>query len=162
MDGNVALSDELLKECIEKYTDMIFRVSYQYVSNRQDAEDIVQEVFLGLVERLKQCPFNDSEHLKAWLIRVTVNKSINAAKYNARRRAKNIDNCPSQGGGDISELNEQLEKLAPGDRQIIYLHYYEGYAAKDIAHFLGMKENAVHKRLSRARGKLKKFLTEED
>lgn len=163
MDGNIALSDEVLKECVEKYADIVFRVSYQHVCNRQDAEDVVQEVFLSLVERLRVCPFNDEEHLKAWLLRVAINKSINVAKHNARRRTERIiDNKMSGRDGAYDELDDELKKLPADDRQIIYLHYYEGYAAKEIAQFMGLRENTVHKRLSRAREKLKKYLTEEE
>ena len=60
------------------------------------------------------------------------------------------------------EIDDVLSKLSADDRQIIYLHYYEGYQAKDIASFLNIAENAVHKRLSRARARLKKYLDEED
>lgn len=154
--------DAFLSECVERYSDMVFRLAYQYLFNRQDAEDVVQDVFFALVRRSELGRFNGDEHVKAWLIRVTVNKSINAAAYLARRRAAGIENRPAASGEEHSGLEEQLGRLSPSDRQLIYLHYYEGYTAKEIAGFIGLRENAVHKRLSRARQKLKNYLTEED
>ena len=81
MDDWNKLSDrENFARIISAYADTVFRVSYQYVCNRQDAEDIVQEVFLSLVERMRLCPFSDDEHLKAWLIRVAINKCGKAGR----------------------------------------------------------------------------------
>lgn len=151
------------EKIIARHADTAFRVAYQYLRNRQDAEDVVQEVFLSLVQRFRQLSFNDDEHLKAWIIRVTINKSINAAKYNARRRTESMETSVLKSYDKSSwEIDDVLSKLSADDRQIIYLHYYEGYQAKDIASFLNIAENAVHKRLSRARARLKKYLDEED
>ena len=160
-DWNKLSDRENFARIISAYADTVFRVSYQYVCNRQDAEDIVQEVFLSLVERMRLCPFSDDEHLKAWLIRVAINKSINAAKRGARRRTVDTDNLPLSRRGEETQLDEELARLSADDRQVIYLHYYEGYSAKEIAQFMQINENAVHKRLSRARAKLKKFLEED-
>ena len=80
MNGN-GRDDAFLSECVERYSDMVFRLAYQYLFNRQDAEDVVQDVFFALVRRSELGRFNGDEHVKAWLIRVTVNKSINAAAY---------------------------------------------------------------------------------
>lgn len=56
---------------VEKYSDMVVRIAYQNLKNQADDEDVTQEVFIKL---LKQPDFNDEEHLKAWLIRVTINQ----------------------------------------------------------------------------------------
>ena len=133
------------EKIIARHADTAFRVAYQYLRNRQDAEDVVQEVFLSLVQRFRQLSFNDDEHLKAWIIRVTINKSINAAKYNARRRTESMETSVLKSYDKSSwEIDDVLSKLSADDRQIIYLHYYEGYQAKDIASFLNIVENAVH------------------
>lgn len=158
--------DDFLKKrltfAVENYADAVFRAAYQYLLNRQDAEDVVQEVFLKFVQRLKNYDFADDEHVKAWLLRVAINEGINAAKYNSRRRSEGIENRSADSSDVSLDLSEELEKLSPEDREIIYLFYYEGYSAKEIAKFLGKRENAVHKRLSRAREKLKEFLVEDN
>lgn len=159
------VDDEFIQKVIDQYSDMILRVSYQYVRNTQDAEDVMQEVFLGLLEYLSRAEFHSDEHMKAWLIRVAINKSKNVAKLNARRRKKEvselmipIDSEQSQ----FDDLESALSRLSAIDREVIYLHYYEGYLAKEIAEMIGKTEKSVFKRLSRARTQLNEFLSEED
>lgn len=146
------------KKVIERYSDMLFRVSFQYVRNRHDAEDVLQDVFLSLLKEVEKSSFNDDEHLKAWLIRVTIRKSINLAKYNARHRTAPIVERMAL-WEDASDMEELLNKLDPADREIIYLFYYEGYSAKEISSFVRKSEKSVYKRLSRARNQLKQFLS---
>lgn len=64
-------TEKQYREIVEKYSDMIYRIAYQRVLNQYDAEDIVQEVFVKLL--CNKNYFRDGEHVKAWLIRVTVN-----------------------------------------------------------------------------------------
>ena len=157
------VDDEFIQSVIEKYSDIIFRVSYQYVRNRQDAEDVLQEVLLGLLDYLNHANFQSDEHLKAWLIRVAINKSINFAKHNARRK-KNEEAAFREVRTDsqYDDLEYILSKLSATDREIIYLRYYEGYSAKEIADIMNMTEKSIFKRLSRARIKLKDFISEGD
>ena len=111
---------------------------------------------------LKAHNVGDDEHLKAWLIRVAINKSINAAKRGARRRTVGIDNLPLSRRGEETQLDEELARLSADDRQVIYLHYYEGYSAKEIGKFLKKSKNAVYILLSRGRAKLKELLKEDE
>ena len=157
------VDDDFIQKVIDNYSDTVFRVSLQYVRNRQDAEDILQEVFLGLLEYLRCADFQNNEHLKAWLIRVAINKSINLAKYNARHKTKEVSYLPIQGAQtdtQYSELESILNKLSATDREVIYLHYYEGYSAKEIAGFMNKTEKSIFKRLSRSREKLKEYILE--
>ena len=157
------VGDELIQNVIDRYSDTVFRVSYQYVSNAQDAEDVVQEVLLGLLEYLHRARFQSEEHMKAWLIRVAINKSKNVAKANARRRRKEASAFfPAVEKQPFDDLETVLSWLSAADRETVYLHYFEGYSAKEIAKMLGKSEDSVFKRLSRARGKLKEFLSEGD
>lgn len=65
---------------VEEFSDMIFRIVYQNLCNIADAEDVVQEVFISLLKS-KSKIFNDSEHLKSWLIRVTINKCLDVRRF---------------------------------------------------------------------------------
>ena len=65
---------------VEEFSDMIFRIAYQNLCNIADAEDVVQEVFISLLKS-KSKIFNDSEHLKSWLIRVTINKCLDVRRF---------------------------------------------------------------------------------
>ena len=157
------VGDDFIRKIIDNYSDIIFRVSYQYVRNRQDAEDIMQEVLFELLKYLHNAEFNTDEHMKAWLIRVTINKSINVAKYNSKHKTKKELNLAFQGGWldpQFNDLEVILKKLSAMDREIIYLHYYEEYSAKEIAEILNKTEKSIFKRLSRSRKKLKEYLSE--
>lgn len=146
---------EFINETVEQYSDMIIRIAFQYTRKRADAEDIAQEVFLSLI---KQSPFTSSEHLKAWIIRVTVNKCKNHLKKAKLRNATFYADTGYTLDEQHSEVLYQLEKLSPKDRVILYLFYYEGYSVKEIAGSVGKRESAVHMCLSRAREKLKNLL----
>ncbi len=139
-----------------QYTDTVFRVAYHNCENQADAEDITQEVFVKLLEHNK--PFADSEHLKAWLIRVTVN--LCRDKHKKLSREELSDNVISIQPQESDSMLEMVKALPENYRNAIYLHYYEGYSAKEIGKILGAKQNTVLSWLSRGRQALKADLTE--
>lgn len=163
MDGS-CVDDAFIQDVVGRYSNALFRVSFQYVQNAPDAEDVVQDVLLGLMERLFRAGFESDEHMKAWLIRVTINKSKNLAKGNARRKRREASYRAPHGQDKqgAEDLEIALDQLSPTAREAVYLHYYEGYTAKEIAELLGKTEKAVSKCLSRSRGKLKEYLSEEE
>lgn len=134
-----------------EFTDTVYRVAYHNTSNFTDAEDVTQEVFMKLLESGKG--FQSEEHLKAWLIRVTVNLCHNLARKN--KRVTSLDEnlpAPEQTESPL----EYVRKLPENYRNAIYLHYYEGYTAKEIGQILGAGQNTVLSWLSRGRELLKK------
>ena len=143
-------------EIVEAFGDLVFRLALQYTGIRQEAEDIVQEAFLAM---LKKPPFKSAEHAKRWLIKVTVNKCKDYFK-SARRKNLPLDERLISGSFELSDGLDEIEKLDPLDRNIIYLFYYEGYSAKEIGKMTGKTKNAVNIRLSRARESLKELLEE--
>lgn len=154
--------EKFIEDAVSAYSDTVFRVAFQYTRNRSDAEDIVQEVFIRL---LKKMPPVTGEKLKAWLIRVTINRSKDYLRANARRRAALSGLVPAAvrqyRSEEYGEVFDELAGLPERDRNALYLHYYEGYTAKEIAGIIGGSERAVTKRIGRAREKLK-FLLEEE
>ncbi len=152
-----SLVEKYITEAVNSYSDTVFRVAFQYTQNRADAEDVLQDVFL----RLCKIPFYlYGDKLKAWLIRVTNNKSKDYLRANKRRLAARRNCPPSDEPSNFSEVFEALNRLSERDRNALYLHYYEGYTAKEISEIIGDSERAVTKRIGRAREKLKKFLEE--
>lgn len=159
------IAAEEVRAIIGKYSDMVLKIAYQNTRDLQESEDIVQEVFLALFSRPL---IKDEEHLKAWLIRVTLNKSRSFLR-SARRKvlpldeslapAERFDPEPSFTRDDVLE---QLFSLPEAERNALYLHYYEGYSAKEIGKFLKKSENAVYILLSRGRAKLKELLKEDE
>lgn len=162
MKGGLSMSqnmdDKFIQNAVEQYSGMITRIAFLHIRNRMDAEDIMQDVFFAL---LKQPPFETEEHLKAWLIRVTINKSndyFRAAKH------RHTDKLNSEYALSVEqkEVFDELQKLSEKDRNILYLFYYEEYSAKEIADILNKKESAIFMRLTRARKKLKNILEVEE
>lgn len=139
---------------VDEYSDMIFRIAYQNLFNIHDAEDVTQDVFLKLIKQ-KENFFNDKEHLKSWLIRVTINRSIDFKKAFFRKNTVPLYDIDIPFEPEEKELLEEMYQLPRDYRNILYLYYYEGYTIKEIANILGIKQNTVNSRLTRGRKKLK-------
>ena len=139
----------------KQFTDTVYRVALHNTANFSDAEDVTQEVFVKLLETNKA--FRDSEHLKAWLIRVTINLCRDKMKKSSRETL--VENVfPNKPNEDKSEVLEAVKSLPEKYRNAIYLHYYEGYTAKEIGKILDAKESTVLSWLSRGRDALRKEL----
>ncbi|MEE0980628.1 MAG: RNA polymerase sigma factor [Acutalibacteraceae bacterium] len=139
----------------KQFTDTVYRVALHNTANFSDAEDVTQEVFVKLLETNKA--FRDSEHLKAWLIRVTINLCRDKMKKSSRETL--VENVfPNKPNEDKSEVLEAVKALPEKYRNAIYLHYYEGYTAKEIGKILDAKESTVLSWLSRGRDALRKEL----
>ena len=153
-----AFGTEKIEEIIVKHADMIYRIALQNTKNRADAEDIVQEVCLSLLTA--DAPIGDEAHIKNWLIRVTVNKCKNFRKSFWNRNREPLSYSLPYLSNDGRELLDEILRLPKPHRNILYLHYYEGYGIKEIADILNMKPNTVGSYLKRARDKLKNTLTQ--
>ncbi len=143
--------------------DMLLRLAVHHTENRAEAEDIVQDVFLSLLQSGKQ--FRDDEHAKAFLLRAVINRCKDYHK--SARRTNHI--ALSEAEGNLvqnpfaeTELAQAMQTLRPDFRNVIYLHYYEQYSIKEIAALLGKSSNTVSSWLTRARAQLKEVLDYED
>lgn len=141
------------------YTDMVYRICVHNTACKSDAEDLTQEVFIKLLTYKKY--FFDSEHLKAWLIRTTLNLCYDYSKKENNR--KSAENCYSESISQNEHLNviDYVYKLPVNHRNALYLHYYEGYTAKEIARLLKTKENTVLSWLKRGREELKELIGDD-
>lgn len=144
--------DDYLKYVIENYSNMIYKLALARTGNKQDSEDIFQEVFLKLSKNLPD--FKNKEHEKAWLIRVTINCTKNLFKYNKIRQALPLDeNLVLE--QEEKEVLHEVFNLPQKYRTVIHLYYYEKYSIKEISQMLNQNENTVKTHLSRARSILK-------
>ncbi len=146
--------NEKIQQVVEEYGDTIYRLALHYVKNPADAEDVVQEVLLAFFTR--EIP---EERRKAWLLRVTVNKSLDILRK--RKRNVPLEEDLSDGKGEKANLSEELKELSPLDRELIYLFYFEGYSSKEIARLVKKSDGAVRKRLERAKKTLRQILENE-
>ncbi|MCL2061850.1 MAG: RNA polymerase sigma factor [Firmicutes bacterium] len=143
---------------VNEYSDMVLRIAFQHTRNRHDAEDILQEVFISLMQQ--ENPPEDM-HLKAWLIRVTINKCKDLLKSARRKKTVSLDEALHYGVTmQEAAAIDEIQALPPPDRDVLYLHYFEGYSAKEIGEIFGKSESAVFTRLKRARRRLKMLIDE--
>ncbi len=149
------------EETYDNYADILFRLSLSYVKHREDAEDIVQDVFISYINASPD--FSDEAHKRAWLIRVAINKCRDMARRKSIRQTVSYDEIGEIAIGDGShndsiELFSALQKLPEQNRVAIILHYFEGFSIAETAKMLSVSASAVKMRLSRGRQMLKELL----
>ncbi len=149
----------LIEKTIRQYADMICRIAFQHTGSQTDAEDILQEVSVALVT--KDAPLEDEEHLKHWLIRVTVNKCHDWHRHRKRTRTEPLEDYRETAAPEEFSLMEELWQLPETYRTILYLYYYENLTLQEIADSLRKSINTVSSGLQRGRKKLKEILMQE-
>ncbi|MBQ3151223.1 MAG: RNA polymerase sigma factor [Clostridia bacterium] len=146
-----------LSYVFRNYSDTVYRIAVHNTDSAADAEDITQEVFLSLIKSAKT--FRDSEHLKAWLIRVTLNKCHNYRR-DKKHTVRTVEEPVADDVSDDFSVLEAVKKLPVNQRNAVYLHYYEGYTAKEIGRLMSVSTNTVLSWLKRSRSALKLDLEE--
>lgn len=153
------------KEIVEEYHKMVYHISLEYLRNKDDAEDIVQEVFLKYVGHvLEEGKFTDKKHEKYWIIRVTINLCCNELKKLGRKKSIKLEENSMKKTYILqdNELFDEIEKLEEKYKSVFILHYLEDFKVSEISEILTISEDTVKTRLKRAREKLKNGLNEED
>ncbi len=156
-------SEQDIDEVIGLYADTVYRLAYSMVSNKADADDIFQEVFLRYIKSNKA--FSDENHRKAWLIRVTVNccKKLYASAWHKHTLPLNEAALQDNGYYDThDEMLELINTLPLKYKTVIHLFYYEELPIKEIARLTGQKQTTVRTQLTRARNLLKERLSEDE
>lgn len=155
------ISEEEIRTLVDKYSPLIFRISYCILCNSADAEDAVQETLLRYITKAPD--FNDEEHRKAWLIKVAANISKNMLMFRLRRETVNIEDVENIGiEQNDYEIFELIMNLPAKHKIVLTLYYVEGYKSKEIAEIIGISEEAVRKRLQKGRELLKKEMEKEN
>lgn len=152
------MTNSELEYLVEEYADHILRLSYSYMKNIHDAQDVMQSVLEKLY--VSNPIFKDNVHQKAYILRMTSNACKNMLKSTYRTSTTSLELCvdmvaPEPRENSVLEAVLQLEEKY---RLVIYLHYYEGYKGREIAKILGISIPNVHARMVRGREKLKKML----
>lgn len=127
-----------LTEVVDKYGNMVYRLAISYLKNTHDAQDIVQEVFIKYYNN--EGKIQSEEHLKSWLLRVTINLCKNKLMLFWHKNVCSIDEIKEQAYSDNYEDNTVLEAvlaLPVKYRVPIHLYYYENYKTPEIAKILG-------------------------
>lgn len=151
-----------LHELAAMYQDNLFAVAFNICQNTRDAEDVIQDTFVQYYTTKKE--FDSEEHIRAWLIRVAVNKAKNVTRTFWRRNKVSIEDFTEMLAFETPKsetLFETVMQLPEKYRIVIHLYYYEDYAVSEIADILKLSESNVKTRLSRGRGMLRKALKED-
>lgn len=148
-------TDEYIDRIVKTYSDSLLKTAFAILKSTADAEDAVQEVFVKLIS--KQPEFNNSDHEKAWLLRVTINISRNLLKSSSHKNLPLTEEIPFL-CNENSELLSVVLSLPERYRTVIHLHYYEGYSIKEIAAITKQPAATVGTQLARGRKLLKNML----
>ncbi len=143
---------------LRKYADMIFRIALHNTGNVHDAEDILQDVSLLLLT--KDAPLYDENHIKPWIIRVTINRCTNLSKSAFRRKTEPLEDYMHLKTPEDRRLWDDIMELPKNYRHAVYLFYYEGYNLEEIGKILGRKPATIGSWLHRARKKLRNIILE--
>ena len=146
-------------EAFKKHSDMVYRLAIARVKNKYDADDILQEVFLRFIKNAHKA--QNDEHVKAMLIRITINCSKSLLTSSWFKRTEPLSESLSV-SDEYSDTLDAVMRLAQKYRTVIHLHYYMGYSVDEIATILKSKPSTVKSQLHRARQKLKSDLEGEE
>lgn len=147
------------KELTEKFFDMVYRLALCQTKQKQYAEDVTQEVFLRFFKTDKD--FASEEHVKAWLLRVTVNCSKDIFLNTWFKKTAPLSEVKDEAVFDTDEKSDiyyAVLDLPQKYKSVIHLFYYEDYSVHEIAKCLGIKESTVKSQLHRGREILKNKL----
>jgi RNA polymerase sigma-70 factor (ECF subfamily) len=146
-------TDEYIQHVLDNYSTMLIKLAFTYVKNRADAEDMIQDVFVSLMKR--NSGFENEEHEKAWLIRVTINKCKNHLKSSPNRLHVPLDEEISYLPEEQNEVLSIVLSLPVKYRTVLHLFYYENYSMNEIAKMLAKRPATIGTWLSRGRILLK-------
>ena len=153
---------EPVQELIGLYQNNLYAAAFSICKNAQDAEDVVQETFIQY--HMSKNQFESQQHIRAWLIRVAINKAKNVNHTFWRKNKVPLEEYMETLAFETPKsqnLFETVMKLPEKYRTAIHMFYYEDYGVKEIAGILRISESNVKTRLSRGRKLLKESLQEE-
>lgn len=143
------------------YGDAILRLSYIYLKNIHDAQDVCQTVLVKLLTRPKE--FDDPARERAYVLKTAANTCKDVLKSPWHSRTCDLSACAEVPAPEIPDGSVlwAVQQLPEKYQAVIHLFYYEGYPAMDIGRILGITTATVHTRLARGRARLKELLGED-
>lgn len=155
---------------VEKYKHMVFTLTIRIVKNREEAEEVSQDVFVKAYKNLKN--FKGESKFSTWLYKIAYYASLDVLKRNKRQiSVENIDTVRERDFKNTNDslnflhdierkkiINEALLKLSEDERVIITLFYYEELPIKEISKVIDLSEDNIKIKLFRSRKKLAELL----
>lgn len=151
-------SEQETARAMDRYADMVRRLCLIHVKNQADSEDVFQTVFVKYV--LSSAVFENDEHEKAWFIRVTINACRDLLRSFFRSRTVPLEeliDLPAE-ESDTKEVLGAVLELPEKYRDVVYLHYFEGYTALEIGQLMKKNVNTVYSLLTRSKKLLREKL----
>jgi RNA polymerase sigma-70 factor (ECF subfamily) len=154
-----------LERIFKEYYQFVYRTAYGVTGSVEDAEDIVQNIFAGLLRR--ELPPDLQKNTKAYFYRAAFNLSLNTIRYRKRHPSgsnvealKTVPCAPEPSADEELDrrLHEAIAELHPSAAQVVILRYVHNHSLADIAKLLGTTRSTVAVTLFRARARLKKLL----
>lgn len=152
-------SEQETAEALDRHADMVRRLCLIHLKNQADSEDVFQTVFMKYV--LSSAVFENEEHEKAWFIRVTINACRDLLRSFFRSRTVPLEELiefPADASSDTREVLGAVLELPEKYRDVVYLHYFEGYTAVEIGQMLKKNVNTVYSLLARSKKLLRERL----
>lgn len=147
------MSREFKEQMTRKYFSMVYKLALNQTKSKESSDDVVQEVFLRYIQ--KDIDFKSEEHIKAWLIRVTINCSKNVFADSWFKKTEGFTHDIPFEHEEKSDVYYATLELPQKYRSVIHLFYYEDMSISEISLCLGQKENTVKSLLHRARAMLR-------
>lgn len=155
------MTEETYTKAVYRNNKRLYLLALSFVGQQQDAEDVLQNVFLKLWR--SGVSYQDDTHIDKWLTRVTVNESKSLLRKASRKNVP-LDETQQTFALEQTEGEEVVAavmRLPPSLRSVIHLYFFEELSVKDIAGLLHLGQSAVKTRLYRGRCLLRQYLKEE-
>jgi RNA polymerase sigma-70 factor (ECF subfamily) len=147
---------------VDLYAGRIYTHLYRIVRNRQDAEDLTQEVFIKAFRFLGQ--YDESRPFRSWIFAIATNTAVSALRRQKAQPAWEGERTHHQAVASAPDLQDRVAqsvaRLSPQAARLVDLHYREGMSLAEAAAVLGTTEGAAKTMLCRARKQLRQWLTE--
>jgi len=146
---------------VDRHAQRLFRLAVSLVGNAADAEDVLQETFIGAFKGLRS--FEGRSSVRTWLTRILVTQAARWHRDRRRKRTQQMDeSIPTSAGGAASDagmdVNAAMQRLSPEHRQVLALREFEQMSYEEIAEVLGVPQGTVESRLHRARSEMREKL----
>jgi RNA polymerase sigma factor (sigma-70 family) len=165
--------EDAFRELVFHFQDMVVRTAYAYLKDKEEAEDLAQEVFISVYENISS--FRNEANLKTWIYRITINKSLNQIrKLKWKSTVQSIENLLASGSiqakeksdpyssliskEEVENVKRAMEKLPSAQRTAFILHKYDDLSQQEIAQIMSTSVAAVESLVHRAKMNLQKSL----
>lgn len=145
---------------VRRYQAIAVARAYSHVGDRSEAEDIAQEAFMRAYRYLHQ--LREPASFGPWLLQAVSNVARRASERRSRRPGPLPEAHPAPAPPPRADVLDAIAALPEAEQQVIQLHYCQGYKCSEIARLLGLQLGSITSRLTRARQKLRRLLSEDD